>query len=115
MWTKSFVVVDMHERNSHDVDSREYNYNAHKTSMLINIKQRIDNTFEYEGGIGRVTEEAFYATLKGQLKIKRYQLKKALQAGRSKPKKICQDHWVNLLKLILEDCKLNEVERLKKN
>ena len=54
--------------------------------MLLNIKELEDNTFEYEGGIGRVTEEVFHATLKGQLKIKRYQLKKALLAERSKPK-----------------------------
>ena len=60
--------------------------------MLLDIKERVDNTFEYEGGIGRVTEEVFHATLKGQLKIKRYQLKKWLLAGRSKPKHIRQDH-----------------------
>jgi hypothetical protein len=39
-------------RHSHDVDFSEENYNAHKTSMLLNIKQRVDNTFEYEGGLG---------------------------------------------------------------
>jgi hypothetical protein len=44
--------------------------------MLLNIKECVDNTFKYEGGIGRVTEEVFHVTLKGQLKIKRYQLKK---------------------------------------
>ena len=54
----------------------------------------VDNTFEYEGGLRRVTEDAFYATLKGQLKIKRYQLKKALQTGKAKPKHIRQKHWV---------------------
>ena len=32
--------------------------------MLLNIKQRGDNTFEYEGGLGRVTDEAFHTTLK---------------------------------------------------
>ena len=101
--------------HSQDVDFSEDNYNAHKTSMLLNIKQRVDNTFEYEGGLGRVTEEAFHAILKGQLKIKRYQLKKALQAGKPKPKHIRQDHWLNLCRLISEDCKLKEAERLKSN
>ena len=62
-----------------------------------------------------MTEEVFHATLKGQLKIKRYQLKKALLAGRSKPKHIRQDHWVNLSKLISDDRKLKEAERLKEN
>jgi len=44
--------------------------------MLLNIKECVDNTFKYEGGIGRVTEEVFHVTLKGQLKIKRYHFKK---------------------------------------
>ena len=74
-----------------------------------------DNTFDYKGGLGRVTEEVFHATLKGQLKIKRCQLKKALQAGKPKPKHIRQDHWVNLSKLIGEERKLKETERLKSN
>ena len=101
--------------HSQDVDFSLDNYNAHKTSMLLNIKQLVDNTFDYEGGLGRVTEEVFHATLKGQLKIKRYQLKKALQAGKPKPKHIRQDHWVNLSKLIGEDRKLKEAESLKSN
>ena len=101
--------------HSQDIDFSEDNYNSHKTSMLLNIKERVDNTFEYEGGIGRVTEEAFHSILKGQLKIKRYQLKKALLAGRPKPKHIRQDHWVNLSKLIADDRKLKEAERLKDN
>ena len=101
--------------HSQDVDFSLDNYNAHKTSMLLNIKQRVDNTFDYEGGLRRVTEEVFNATLKGQLKIKRYQLKKALQARKPKPKHIRQDHWVNLSKLIGEDRKLKEAERLKSN
>jgi hypothetical protein len=83
--------------------------------MLSNIKERVDNTFEYKGEIERVTEEAFYATLKKQLKIKRYQLKKALQACRSKLKHIRQDYWINLSKLISEDCKPKEAEKLKDN
>jgi hypothetical protein len=98
--------------HSQNVDFSEDNYNAHKTYMLVNIKQRVDNTFEYEGGLGRVTEEAFHLTLKKQLKIKRYQLNKALQAGKAKPKHIRQDHWVNLFRLISEDRKMKETERL---
>ena len=35
--------------------------------------------------------------------------------GQSKPKHIRQDHKVNLTKLISDDRKLKEVERLKKN
>ena len=64
--------------HSQNVNFSKDNYNAHKTSMLLNIKQHVDNTFEYEGGLGSITEEAFYTTLKGQLKIKRYQLKMTL-------------------------------------
>ena len=56
--------------HSHDIDFSEDDYNEHKISMLLNIKERVDNTFEYEGGIGRFIEEIFHATLKGQLKIK---------------------------------------------
>ena len=101
--------------HSQDIDFSEDNYNEHKISMLLNIKKRVDNTFEYEGGIGRVTKEVFHATLKRQLKIKQYQLKKTLLARRSKPKHIRQDHWVNLIKLISYDRKLKEAVRLKKN
>ena len=101
--------------HSQDVNFSKDNYNAHKTSMLLNLKQRVDNTFEYQGGLGRVTEEAFHATLKRQLKIKRYQLKKALQARKAKLKHIRHDHWVNLSRLILEDCKLKEAKRLTTN
>ena len=36
--------------------------------MLLNINERVDNTFEYEGEIGQVTEVTFHATLKEQLK-----------------------------------------------
>ena len=38
--------------HSQDIDFGEDNYNSYKTSMLLNIKERIDNTFDYEGGIG---------------------------------------------------------------
>ena len=34
--------------------------------MLFAIKERVDNTFEYHGGLGKVTEEAFHSILKGQ-------------------------------------------------
>jgi hypothetical protein len=50
--------------HSHDIEFSKDNYNSYKTSMLLNIKERVDNTFGYEGGIGRVTKEAFHATLK---------------------------------------------------
>ena len=40
------------------------NYNAHKTLMLLNIKQCVNN----KGGIGQVTKEAFHIVLKKQLK-----------------------------------------------
>ena len=66
------------QRHVADVDFSEDNYNCHTTSMLLNIKERSDNAFEYEGRIEKVTEEAFHAILKGQLKIKRYQLKKTM-------------------------------------
>ena len=67
------------------------------------------------GGLGRVTEEAFHSLLKNQLKTKRYQLKKALLAGRTKPKHIRQDHWVSLSKLIVEERKVKEAEKLREN
>ena len=37
---------------SQDIDFSKNNYNSYKTSMLLNIKKHVDNTFEYEGGIG---------------------------------------------------------------
>ena len=73
------------------------------------------STFDYEGGLGRVTEETFHALLNNQLKTKRYQLKKALLAGRTKPKHIRQDHWVSLSKLIVEQMKVKEAEKLREN
>jgi hypothetical protein len=54
--------------HSQNMDFCEDKYNEHKTSMLLNIKQRVENTFENEGGLGRVTEEEFYATLKDSSK-----------------------------------------------
>ena len=78
--------------HAHDVDFSIDNYHRHNKTMLLFIKQRVDNTFDYEGGLGRVTEEAFHSLLKNQLKTKRYQLKKALLARRTKPKYIREDH-----------------------
>jgi hypothetical protein len=68
--------------HSQDIDFSEDNYHVHNTSMLLAVKERVDNTFEYRGGLGRVTEEAFHQILKGQLKVKRYQLKKRMLEGR---------------------------------
>ena len=101
--------------HSTDVDFSIDNYANHSTAMLLNIKQRVDNTFEYRGGLGKVIEEAFHSTLKQQLKIKRYEMKKMMVAGKEKPKHIRNDHWVNLSKLILEDRKLRQSEKLKEN
>ena len=101
--------------HSQDVDFSVDNYNQHSTTMLLAIKQRVDNTFDYEGGLGRVTEEAFHSLLKNQLKTKRYQLKKALVAGKPKPKHIRQDHWLNLSKLIMEERKIKEAHKLRSN
>jgi hypothetical protein len=101
--------------HSADVDFSVDNYVNHSTAMLLNIKQRVDNTFEYRGGLGKVTEEAFHASLKQQLKIKRYEMKKMMVAGKEKPKHIRNDHWVNLSKLISEDRKLRQSEKLKEN
>jgi hypothetical protein len=91
-----------------DVDFRVDNYHKHNTTMLFSIKQRVDNTFDYEGGFGRITEEAFHLLLKNQLK-------KALLAEKTKPKHIRQDHWVSLSKLIVEERKVKEAEKLREN
>lgn len=89
--------------HAQDIDFSEDNYKNLNTSMLLAVKERVDNTFEYHGGLGKVTEEAFHSILKGQLKVKRYQLKKRMQEGKDKPKHIRHDHWVKLSKLILEE------------
>ena len=81
--------------------------------MLLAVKERVDNTFEYRGGLGKVTEEVFHNILKGQLKVKRYQLKKRMQEGKEKPAHIRHDHWVKLSKLILEEKKQSEAEKLR--
>jgi hypothetical protein len=99
--------------HSQDIDFSEDNYNVHNTSMLLAVKERVDNTFEYRGGLGRVTEEAFHQILKGQLKVKRYQLKKRMLEGREKPKHIRHDHWVKLSKLIGQEKKQQEAEKLR--
>jgi hypothetical protein len=91
------------------------NYNDHNAMTLLNIKKRVDNTFEYEGGIGHVTEWSFHANLKSQLKMKRYAMKKLMVAGREKPKHIRQDHWVNLSALIADEKKVKQAETLTLN
>lgn len=99
--------------HAQDLDFSEDNYKNLNTSMLLAVKERVDNTFEYHGGLGKVTEEAFHSILKGQLKVKRYQLKKRMQEGKDKPKHIRHDHWVKLSKLILEEKKQHEAEKLR--
>ena len=47
-----------------DLDFSVDNYNDYNPLALLNIKKRVDNTFEYEGGIGHVTEWSFHANLK---------------------------------------------------
>ena len=74
--------------HAQDIDFSEDNYNLHNTAMLLTIKERVDNTFDYHGGLGRVTKEAFDSILKGQLKVKRYQVKKRMQEGKDKLKHI---------------------------
>lgn len=96
--------------HAQDIDFSEDNYKNLNTSILLAVKERVDNTFEYHGGLGKVTEEAFHSILKGQLKVKRYQLKKRMQEGKDKPKHIRHDHWVKLSKLILEE-KNNKKQR----
>lgn len=60
-----------------------------------------------------MTEEAFHQILKGQLKVKRYQLKKRMLEGREKPKHIRHDHWVKLSKLTGLEKKQQEAEKLR--
>jgi hypothetical protein len=57
--------------HSNDLDFSINNFNGHNTKILLNVKARVDNIFEYHGGIGMVIEEAFHAILKKQLKMKR--------------------------------------------
>jgi hypothetical protein len=73
--------------------------------MLLAMKEQVDNTFDYRRGLGRVMEEAFHTMLKGQLKVKRYQLKKRMLEGKDKPKYIWNNHWMKLIKLIGDERK----------
>ena len=98
-----------------DLDFSVDNYTEHNAMILLNIKKRVDNTFEYEGGIGHVTEWSFHANLKTQLKMKRYTMKKLMVAGREKPKHIRQDHWINLSVLIADEKKVKQAETLTLN
>ena len=98
-----------------DLDFSVDNYNDHNAITLLNIKKWVDNTFEYEGGVGHVTEGSFHANLKTQLKMKRYALKKLMVAGKEKPKHIRQDHWVNLSALIADEKKVKQAETLTQN
>jgi hypothetical protein len=75
-----------------DIDLNVDNYHDHDTAMLLNVKQCVDNTFDYRGGLGKVTEEVFHSTMKQQLKVKRYELKNLMLDGREKPKHIRMDH-----------------------
>ena len=81
--------------------------------MPLVAKERVDNTFEYRGGLRRVIEEAFHQILKGQLKVKRCQLKKRMLEGRKKPKHIRHNHWMKLSKLIGLEKKQQEAEKLR--
>ena len=49
---------------SHDINFNKDNNYLYKTSMLLNIKKRVDNTFEYEDRIRRVTKGTFHTMLK---------------------------------------------------
>ena len=101
--------------HAQDLDFSEDNYKNLPTSMLLAVKERVDNTFDYHGGLGYVTEEAFHSILKGQLKVKRYQLKKRMTEGKDRPKHIRQDHWIKLSKLIDSEKKVQEAERMALN
>lgn len=101
--------------HSQDVDFSIDNYNKHSTTMLLAIKRRVDSTFDYQGGLGYVTEESFHQVLKKMLKTKRYQMKKALLNGTGRPQHIRGDHWVNLSNLIADEGKIKQAEKLKEN
>lgn len=83
--------------------------------MLLTIKQRVDNTFEYKGGLGKVSERVFHKELKHQLKMKRHYMKKALLARKPKPPHIREDQCVGLSQLIKESRKINEASKLNRN
>jgi hypothetical protein len=83
--------------------------------FLYSIAIYNKTTFEYPGGLGRVTKEAFHAILKKQLKMKRYQLKKRMVDGIPRPKHIRADNWLNLSNLIAQEAKVKQAEKLKQN
>jgi hypothetical protein len=101
--------------HSNELDFSINDYNVHNTKILLNVKARVDNTFEYRGGIGRVIEEAFHAILKKQLKMKRYQMKKRMVEGLPRPLHICADHWLSLSNLIADENKQKQAKQLKQN
>jgi hypothetical protein len=88
--------------HSTNIDFSKDNYQSLDTAMLFNFEARVDNTFEYRGGLQKVTEEVFHHTIKSQMKAKRYQMKKLMLDGQEKPHHIRQDHWLNLAKFITE-------------
>jgi uncharacterized UBP type Zn finger protein len=79
------------------------------------VKAWVDNTFEYCGGISRVTKEAFHAIFKKQLKMIRYQMKKWMVEGLPRPLHIRADHWLSLSNLIADENKQKQAEKLKQN
>lgn len=81
-------------------------------AKLMNVKEKVDNTFEYTRGLGRMTEEAFHSILKSELKSPRYQLKKCMIEGNPKHLRIQQDHSVNLSELIIDERKVLEAEKM---
>ena len=99
--------------HAHDIDFSEDNYMNLNISMLLAVKKRVGNTSELYGGLGKVTAEAFHNILKGQLKVKRYQLKNIMQEGNDKSKHIRHDYWVKLSKLISVEKKQHEAEKLR--
>lgn len=98
-----------------DIDFSVDNYSQHDMAMLLKVKENVDSVFEYRGGLQRVTDKAFHTMLKGQLKSARYQLKKLMLEGHPKPPHIRQDHWINLSKLIVDERKVIEAERMRAN
>lgn len=68
-----------------DVDFSVDNYIKHNRTIFLAIKRRVDSTFDYKGGLGYVTKEAFHSLLKNMLKTKRYQMKKTLVARKTRP------------------------------
>ena len=99
--------------HSSDLDFSVDVYSQQNMSTLLDIKRRVDNTFDYIGGLGKVSEEVFHHILKSQLKMKRYQLKKLILQKRPKPGHVRSDHWRNLAELISGEAKQTEAKKLK--